>query len=113
MVEHSHLLGTKQRVESSITSRILQQGWRDLKKTEIRMLFRSGGIIYREKRWRILMCSELHKQLVLDDLQNKLCAAALPERTGWVEALDCEGWVGEGLGNGGHLGPVLRCCHPS
>lgn len=60
------------------------------------------------------MCSELHKQLALDDLQNKLlCAAALPERAGWVEALDCEGWVGEGLGNGGHLGPVLRCCHPS
>lgn len=49
-----------------------------------------------------------------NDLQNKfLCTVALPERAGWVEALDCEGWVGEGLGNGGHLGPVLRCCHPS
>lgn len=60
------------------------------------------------------MCSKFHKQSALDDLQNKLlCAAALPERAGWVEALDCEGWVGEGFGNGGHLGPVLRCCHPS
>lgn len=59
------------------------------------------------------MHRELDKQFDLDDLQNILLYVAfLPERAGWVEALGCGDWVGEGLGNGGHLGPVLRCCHP-
>lgn len=30
-----------------------------------------------------------------------------------MEALGYEGWVGEGPGTGGRLGPVLRCCHSS
>lgn len=30
-----------------------------------------------------------------------------------MEALGYEGWVAGGRGTGGHLGPVLRCFHPS
>lgn len=67
-----------------------------------------------KKKKKILKRSELDKQLTTRMTYKKfLCIVTLPERAGWVEALDCEGWVGEGLGNGGHLGPVLRCCHPS
>lgn len=48
-----------------------------------------------------------------DENNVKCFVHVLPERAGWVEALGYEDWVGGGPGTGGHLGPVLRCCHPS
>lgn len=47
------------------------------------------------------------------DLLCVLFLCGVPERAGWVEALDYEDWVEEGAGTGGHLGPVLRCCRPT
>lgn len=56
---------------------------------------------------------EKNSVTVVNSVRSWLCMRALPERAGWVEALDYEGWVGGGPGTGGRRGPVLRCCHPS